>query len=387
MKNTILFFRYVILIGYLCCLLPLHAQKRTVLALRDTLTGKDSILLHVSLAESSPQKRQYSIAVKTDKLLSQEYTPAQVPLYREGSQNYLSRILWTQGIKRQVFLPRILWQVRDTLSVFLFINDRKQKEYYYQFGNGKEVLPLAVVSDGRVRSALEEYLSDFPIAQEDEQLRQYIQRMKPTPNSYKKRRLVCVSGNINYIPRFRWGILLGGGYSQLKLEDNYSFKKQFQWYAGAFADIPILQKGFSFHPELAFLKVSALQVDSPDFNRDLAYNRTTLRMPLLLRYTAVLIRGKVLPYLQFGPEMGFRIKGDTKTHRYLTDPEGYIKNSEVYQEKNKNFLIAGTVGLGVEIKIQRRHSLFIDARYLIDIMEDNNSFKISGWFGSVAYNL
>lgn len=134
MKNTILFFRYVILIGYLCCLLPLHAQKRTVLALRDTLTGKDSILLHVSLAESSPQKRQYSIAVKTDKLLSQEYTPAQVPLYREGSQNYLSRILWTQGIKRQVFLPRILWQVRDTLSVFLFINDRKQKEYYTNSG-------------------------------------------------------------------------------------------------------------------------------------------------------------------------------------------------------------------------------------------------------------
>lgn len=385
--NRTLFFKYTLLGSLLSFLLPIQAQRGNVLALHDSLSGKDTILLQVSLIEDHPQKMQYSISIEVGNLKTQKFTPAQVPIYRQGKTTFLSRTLEVQGKERQVFLRRVLWQPLDTLSILQFINDQNHKEYYYQFGSGKKVLPLTAASGSSSQSALTDYLLGFPIAQQDKQLREYIRQMKPAPKSYKKRQLICLKNNINYLPKFRWGILAGMGFSQLEMENGYNFNNQWQWYAGAFISIPLRQKGLSFHPELTFLKISALRLTSPDFNSDLAYNRTSLQMPLLFRYTVMSIHRKILPYLQFGPELNFHLKGDTKTYNYPTDENGYTQPLEKFQEKNKSFLMAGTAGLGVELRLQRNHSLFIDARYLKDFTSDIHSFKTSGWFTTISYNL
>lgn len=378
------FRRVIILLGILSCLLPLQAQRRNILVYQDPQTGKDSIISQPSFVPVSSRKAQYEVSIMKDGNIIERFTPLQVHLYRQGSKTYYSKTIEINGEKKQVMLQRVLKTEHDSLSIYRFINDRKFPVYYYQFGNEPEVYPMAESADSKTGQPLKDYLLSFPVAQKDKYVQDYINKMQPTLQSYKNRARICLNDNINFLPAFRWGIMTGMGGSRLSTDIEIHSKQQWQWQVGAFADIPLMQFGFSLHPELTFLKFSA---SSYTQFWNAAYNRTTLQVPLLLRYTLVAIRGKILPYVQVGPELGFRVKGNTEICRYTNDEEGYVTDYKIYQENNKGFYLTGTAGVGVEMKIQRRHSVFIDLRYRSDFTEDNFPLKTSGWFMTASYNL
>ena len=382
----------ICLTGMIC---PLFAQKKSALLMRDTLTGKDTLLIGKKFIPASPEKRQYLLEVELTPSKKVAFTPKEISFFREDGTDYRSFTLRWEGKEQPVFLPRVFFQPEDRLAIYRFIDPQKQKHYYYRFGEG-ELLPLAVTdSTSNVQSALTDYLLKFPVAQSDKRLQRYIRRMKPTPTSYKRRHRICSSGNLNYLPRFRWGVLAGIGFPSVELtwDDDLGqilssdIGRQTQWYAGAFANVPLGQRGFSVHTEVTFSKVSAMIWGAPGLGTDMAYNRTMLYIPFSFRYTLVPIHGNFIPYIQAGPVLNIALAGDIKLHNDITDENGYVIHSPSEKEELKGFIPAFSTAIGVEWKVQHSHSLFLDIRYLKDLKDDTRYFRTSGWYLTLSYNL
>ena len=364
------------------------AQKRgDLVVLKDSITGKDTVLMKISIVDEHPAKMQYAINTSSDYLGEKRLTPNDVITFRKGKKVYYSRKIKIVDNERSIFLQRIFFQHQDSLSFYLFFNEKGKSELYYQMGTKSTILPLSITDDGEKRSALSDYLLQSPIAKNNVILQNYIKIMPPTFSAYKKRAYICRTGNLNLIPSFRWGILTGGGFSQLKMKKGTSYDKQLQWYVGAFADVPLAYGGISFHPELAFQKVSALVPFADNGHHDIAYNRTNLRIPLLLRYTIAHVKGRFIPYLQAGPELNLKLSGDTKVQSYGVDNEGFAQAPTTSVECNKFFLSTVTAGVGIEYKQNLRHSFFIDLRFLQDISKDTFDFSSNGFYLTVSYNL
>lgn len=363
--------------------------------MRDTLTGKDTLLIGKQFIPASPEKRQYLLEVELTPPKKVTFTPKEISFFREDGTDYRSFTLRWEGKEQPVFLPRVFFQPEDRLAIYRFIDPQKQKHYYYRFAEG-ELLPLAVTdSTGNVQSALTDYLLKFPVAQSDKRLQRYIRRMKPTPTSYKRRHRICSSGNLNYLPRFRWGVLAGIGFPSVELtwDDDLGrilssdIGRQTQWYAGAFANVPLGQRGFSVHTEVTFSKVSVSLRGVTYEGKDVAYNRTMLYIPFSFRYTLVPLHSNFLPYIQAGPVLNIAIAGDMKSHIDKPDENGYIVYSPVEIEKLNRLVPALSVAIGIEMKIQNNHSLFFDIRYLTDLKDDIHFFQTSGWYLTISYNL
>lgn len=94
-----------------------------------------------------------------------------------------------------------------------------------------------------------------------------------------------------------------------------------------------------------------------------------------------------MPYLQAGPELNFKVAGDTKINTYPVDNDGFAISPEVTTEANKSFLWAISAGIGAEYKMNRHHSMSFDLRYLKYITKDNYDFSCNGLYFTVSYNL
>ena len=257
--------------AFILCLLSVQisAQKRSdLLVIKDTMTGKDTLLTDVSIADDTPLELQYAINIRSSYLGERKLIPSEVRTFRKNKKVFYPNKIKVDDEIREVFLQRLLFLVEDSLSFYLFINDKGKGEVYYQLGANAEILPLSQSDGTKQRNALRHFLLQSLVAQKDEMFQAYIQKMKPTIPSYKKREYICRTGNLNLIPSLRWGVLLGGGFSQLDYPQGNKFDKQMQWNVGAFADIPLVYGGISFHPELTFNKVSALDlfVDNGDYD-------------------------------------------------------------------------------------------------------------------------
>ena len=164
------------------------AQKRgDLVVLKDSITGKDTVLMKISIVDEHPAKMQYAINTSSDYLGEKRLTPNDVITFRKGKKVYYSRKIKIVDNERSIFLQRIFFQHQDSLSFYLFFNEKGKSELYYQLGTKSKILPLSITDDGEKRSALSDYLLQSPIAKNNVILQNYIKIMPPTFSAYKKR--------------------------------------------------------------------------------------------------------------------------------------------------------------------------------------------------------
>ena len=372
--------KILLLLIYLCCLTNTHAQKQNFIMYRDSVSGRDTIIHKVFFKIKSPIKQQYSITTERNGETLNTYTAKEVLAYRDGNTVYLSKTIIVNGERRQVLLPRVY--LRDSVGIYIFSTDSGKKEYYYQKKENQEkpLIPLQDNSLKDYKNPLKVYLDKFPIAQEDAKTKAYIQSMKPTLASFKSRYIVCRTSNPNYIPQFRWGVLGGIGISKLCYKP-FKYGKKNQYFIGFFADLPLI-RGLSFHPEVTYRQYAFEQQRDSPLEYDAVYNRKEFILPLMLRYTLVPLRGKILPYLQAGIELEYALKKES-AYQYATTKDGFNvwhRSEPIAYKKSET---ANTIGIGAEYKIHPKHSLFIDFRYSKDTAKE----YLTGYYIVFSYNL
>ena len=378
-------YKLLLLLVSFFCITSLYAQKRNFLMYKDSVLGKDTLILNVEFSfgasSASAKQRQYSISIEKNGRIVKTYDAKDIVGYREGGTTYAPKVILVNGERRKVLLPRIYW--KEPVQMYVFITDEGNKEYYFQ-NDKDENSPLHPMRDdaqtGYV-NPLKTYLEEFPIAQDNEEVKAYIRSMKPTVNSFRSRYKVCRTGNANYIPRIRWGVLAGAGIAKLFLE-SYDFKPKLQGFVGVFADIPLID-GFSFHPELTYRKYAFSKLEESKTKLNVVYNRQDFVLPLMLRYTLVSLKGKILPYMQLGAELGYALKNESASQYTTTDPDDFIVWTESGIIKHDKFGIAYTAGIGTEWKIRSNHSLFLDLRYCKETTKD----YLTGYYAVVSFNL
>ena len=116
---------------------------------------------------------------------------------------------------------------------------------------------------------------------------------------------------------------------------------------------------------------------------NVVYNRQDFVLPLMLRYTLVSLKGKILPYMQLGAELGYALKNESASQYTTTDPDDFIVWTESGIIKHDKFGIAYTAGIGTEWKIRSNHSLFLDLRYCKETTKD----YLTGYYAVVSFNL
>ena len=374
----------ILLLSLFLCLggaIYIFAQKRNFIIYKDTITGKDTIVAKVSFANERDRKKQYAIStIDKDGNTIHTYQAKDIKAYKEGSTLFVSQRIWVDGDIRQVLLPRVYW--KKDIFIYSFIPDKGRKEYYVQMQKDSLLLPLKGNSETNGVNPLATYLEQFPVAQEDV-VKKYVCNMKPTPASFNSRYRVCRTGNANYIPKIRWGVLAGAGIAELSYSI-YDFGKKFQGFVGVFADFPIID-GLSFHPELIYREYSQTKdfLESTTQNKGCAiYNRCDAVMPLMLRYTIISLKGKILPYIQLGVELEMAFKKEAASQYMNTDADGFINWVESGPIPQDNFEVAYTAGIGVEWKLLPTHSLFFDLRY----SKEDTYTKQTGYYAVLSFN-
>ncbi|WP_418697376.1 outer membrane beta-barrel protein [Bacteroides sp.] len=377
--------KYIQTLFFLLCLggitTSVFAQKRNYILYKDTVTGKDTVIMNVSFANKDYKKKQYAVSiVNGENKIIHTYKAEDIAGYKEGHILYVSRNLSVDGEVRRVLLPRVYRN--DDISIYSFIQDDGRKEYYAQMPNDSLLLPLKGSPETNGANPLSAYLEQFPAVKENEYIRAYVNQLKPTINSFDNRYIVCRTGNSNYIPHFKWGVLCGAGIYHLS-SGGFSFNTKGVCSAGLFADQPLLM-GFSVHIELAYQQY-AFNYEADDITeKSVAFNCRNISLPIALRYTAVSLRGKCLPFIHAGVQLNFSFKREIESQwKEWKDDEycRWVYNPSQSLKKNNPSLMAG---LGVEWKLRARHSLFFDIRYCREL---SNSYYLEGYYATVSYNL
>lgn len=370
MKKTKLLFICL----FSCLFLTMKAQNVVVL--------KDStMLVGVKLKDTSPIQKQYEIEFTDKKNKEYHLKPEDVIIFNEKKKRYLSKTFNIDGISRQLFLERIMYN--DSVSLYIYRSENNKDLVLYE-KNREVLIPLIGTNN-----AFTNYLKNFPVILQNPELAEEIETVPPTPSHLIEKYNKVKKNNINLFTRFRWGIMVGGGFSQIKkVSGNLLFSNESHLTIGLFADLPVY-KHFSFHPEVFYLKNAKLnEQTSPVIG--MSYNREYISMPLLARFSFINLKSKAIPYLQVGPEIMYLFKGETNGYemREATGYETQITEWDTYL--HDNFAFTFSAGVGVEYKLNKRHSLFFDVRYRIEpsvkLVKDRKT-SINSVFTTISFNL
>lgn len=343
MKKTL---KSLLLLAFFSCLvLTVKAQSSIVL--------KDStILVKVKIKDATPFDKQYEIRFTDKDKKEYHLTPNDIILFREKKKMYVSKPLTLNGITQQLFLERIMYN--DSISLYVYRTEEEKDLIVYE-RKGEKLIPLTETNNPFI-----EYLKTFPIITQNPELEEDIENTPFTANHLIEKYNIVKKNNINLFTRFRWGGMVSGGFSQINQANNLSFSKESHLMVGLFADLPIY-KYFSFHPEVFYIKNAKLNEQKSDIQ--LAFNREAIILPLLFRFSYNDFRGRIIPFLQLGPEVFFTFKGESNWDMAINNVENYTEIISQPDFKHPNVSFAGSIGIGVEYKLNKKHSVFIDIRY------------------------
>ncbi len=320
--------------------------------------------------------------------------PEQVSRVKRGNKTYWSQMIETRpGVVERLMVQRSLNGGEGWPSLYKYYEEEDKPQIYVQVQDGvlKRLDPKD--PDNVFRHELRRLNAEQG---GNAQIDQRLTKLKANRYGLREARALIASQNDNQIPRNRYGVGIGlfGNSTQLTLvekEGSLSLPRQnqLQMTVTAWADFRSLD-GLSFHPELTFQKTSA-HVPAVDNHRaEVAFNRTQLCVPLLVRYTCVQLHGPWLPYVEGGVQLYTTMRNECKLQYIMYDNEDYVAGMSISEYSENSSWINPVAGLGVEYRLTPRHSLFFDVRYLLgleDRIETVLNVKQGGWMASLSINL
>lgn len=361
----------------LFCLLfcvTLVGQAQNSIVLKDS-----TILLDMKILTTSPIERQYEIQLIDKNKEERHLTPKDVIIYREKNKTYLSKTFTLNGRETNVFLERIL--NNDTISLYIFREEGEKDLALYEGKDGK-LIPIT-----KMNNPFLDYLKTFPIVHKNPELAERIESTPPTPLDLLEEYRRVKKNNLHLYTRFRWGVMLSGAITKIHQTDEFSISNESHFFIGAFADIPVL-RGFSFHPEIYYQKNS--QSNNDPYSIGIVFNRESIWLPLLARFSFINVKSRTIPYLQLGPELAYVLEGKTEWYKMVNKSGVYKQIEEQPVYTHGKFRYAVNAGLGFEYKLNDLHSLFIDVRYRIEplvYLVPRTKTNISSIFITASYNL
>lgn len=298
---------------------------------------------------------------------------------RKGKHFYSRTITLPDGTTVRRFLHRIAvgQGLQPSLYAYYLPEKGSKPLYYFQReANGPVMLVDAHDSMDKPNVLHDYLLSENTVAGGDPDIAEYLSKLKPARNMFDLPAKITRSQNRNLIPRVRYGVGLGLNsesismtYYEMTNGQPYEYavdpSSQIQASASLFLDVPVAI-GFSFHPELTFRKSSVKRYNMGSHNTEFAFNQSQINLPLMARYTAVQLRGNFLPYVDLGVNMDFMMRNGCDYKDLIQDDSGYVSEYSTYSFKSDAFNFGGIGGIGLEYKLNQRHSLFLDVHYILN---------------------
>lgn len=349
-----------------------------------TPDGRDSVIMRVSFIwPKGKYEKQTRIGV-VDTLGNETwYSADQVIMIRDKRKAYRTvQMKGEDGTFKRIFPRRMYYGEDGAPSVYKVYNMNGSYRYYLQYGTDGVLFPMEKEDDPAYGNKLKEYMnSKNDSISGNAEIAKYISTVKTNRISIGERLHVIKTQNTNLIPRFRWGV--GVGMISSSILTSYDImesakRNQAHMTLNAFADIAAYG-GLSFHPEVSFDKTSVKDYFPMENGREIAFNRTDVLLPLICRYSPTFLRGKVLPFVEVGPQVELAMKSNSMERAYRLDDEGYIIDSYDFELDTKATLVTLAVGGGLEYKMMPKHSLFLNARYVFGgngINSDGNQYNL-----------
>lgn len=351
-----------------------EAQTASLHFRTQTEEGQDSVISRrVRIKSQSPFQMQQRIGVllKSDSILW--LTPDEVLSFKVGKKRYVSvRMPKEDGGTENIFLRQVYHKPEHEVSVYLYQDTLGNEKRFFEVDN-QLLQPLVEGKDGS--HPMKEYLLGFPSVEQSDLLKKYIDRMSPDEKSFHKRARICWADNVNLLARFRWGVSALANINQLTMDETKV--NQTQAAVALWMDIPLGICGLTLHPELSFDKVSAIQLARQGTPLDVAYNHTMLTLPVIFRYTAVFLKGKVLPYLEGGAFVGYALEHEFMQRGFVRDEDHFVIGFSEERMEGDQTTLGFLAGAGAEIRLMPRHSLWIGGRYFKQLDHKMNAYNVS----------
>ncbi len=286
------------------------------------------------------------------------YTPDEVTEFGTGNEVFVGLPL--PGSTTKVFLYQLV--KNDAVAVYQYA-DEAGKHFFFRQGEG----PLQEIT--KTNNPYAEYLMGLHAQEPNHPLQTYT--IEPTASSLCLAGDLSRTGNPNLITRFRFGVWVGGGVGRLSQELISSSESELL--VGIFANLPIYRQ-FSLQTELFYWQEAYVDTKGPQTQiEDVAFNRKSLVLPVMVRYSFLQSRGKFIPYLQAGPNLLFGLKKKGEVQKVRIEEYSVDTNYYLFAEQS-GYLYAGfSAGAGTEYKINSRHSFFLDVRYLATLDTEKSS--------------
>jgi len=286
-----------------------------------------------------------------------KYTPGEIREYGfKNGQVYVSREIPLSGSIQRVFLERLH---KGNTSIYYYCNE-DGKTYFLEKSAGS-LVEIPKTMDGRnYKEQLQTLTDDCRNASEATRYVRYSKKpMAKLISIYDQ----CLS---RPFPRLRFGVNTGYEFSRLatvSAENEYvndmDFRYEGVFTAGLFIDYPINVSDFSFHAGVGYSQHEfsySKFVQNTDI--DVFVNLSSLKIPVLVRYSVPASR--IRPFLNAGCIFASHFRNENIIHE---------TRSDLFKEIDASLISSRQTGLsggaGVEARITKRHSLFIELRHNI----------------------
>lgn len=357
----------------------------------------DSIVRDVELySKFNNLETQQKIVRLNDDNSTTTYLPDQVKFYYIGKKRFQSISMRNaDGRVSKIFVrrdKRPFYQDGSVPSLFEVYNSPNNYSLYVRIKANEPIVPFDQDGDNVITQY---YINENKDAGGNENIEKWLSSKPANKRDPRFMEKVIASQNDNNLPFLRFGAGVGVNINSLQITDfmnkEANYGSQVQAAATLFADYRS-SWGLGLHADLTFNKASCEKYEPEDKDGrtfHMIYNRTTLNLPVMLRYTFTFLKGKCLPFVQAGIQGDFYLKDecfDYRVYKYKQDEED---EPQYYYEKydagkSSTSFVAGA---GIEYRLTAKHSIFFDIKYTtpFGMKDERNKYQMK--YNSIIFNL
>lgn len=378
-----------------CLSLSALAKEETdVVRVVDWSSGIDTIYNNVSLRVEYLYTDSMRIAVLdsiSDKPLHW-FNQSQVEYFRQAGELFEPRkVVMDDGQPHRLLMKRDKGS-RSSKAMIYTLGKGRYARYYIRPKNSEELYPLAS-NQGGFSDYARNYLDTLWL-DPTHATKQYIDQQRGTRSRFRLAERIMRQHNDHYLRRFTWGVMAGLHSSQAEVTGGLGeLESQLCATAGLWADLPLDTWGFSARVEACYYAYSC---HADEARGELAYNHRSVELPLLLRYTALPVRGRFMPYVEGGLLLDIPFRQDVEGLNHVpssADGEYFVPWKGDFSSGTHSGIV---VGAGVETRLNARHSAWLGVRCRLQDNLDEFSYdkstgtvatERSGWTLTLMYNL
>ncbi|MDP4201514.1 MAG: porin family protein [Bacteroidota bacterium] len=365
--------KYLCFIFTLISALPIYAQS-------DYYVRGDMLVMGgLSIVDQGEKNNAISCKAQIQDSI-RIFTPNEVTEYGMNGQKYFSKSIEIDGKLQKFFLLRL-----NSESPFVYYFAGHQRNSFFVEKKNDRLIEL---SENNYRQVIEDCTAH---CQTNKEKLKNLSYSKLAFERYFSSTDFCKTDHIAY---FKWGVLVGGEVSRLSLKsslnnnalNNFDYTPTLDALLGIFVDYPLSTTNFSIHSELSVAKNRfrySTKQGSSDY--DLVVNATSISLPVLLRYTTTF--RSFFPFVNGGLMYGniIRNKGLLSVAYTNTSTSVIDINHTNSDQFITSHQIGIAIGAGAEYRLNYKHSLSVEIRYLIhtglssanDIISNHLQFLLS----------